>query len=211
MKARDPQSVSGQRWGTAIVVAWIMSCQPRPETAAPLVIDLPPPAPLTDTTEPSEPTPEDSTRDLAGPVGCDWSLGFVSPNCFFFSGPLDLGRDDALGDRADWESRGHRVRLRFSEDVVFAWSQQGSRARLERRSRHDHGGPWEVLEVLELARHGSAMVGSYHYEECQLGEDMNCPGHCTISAQVTVLPAERGFESARESGGAAGAAGAGGR
>ena len=120
-----------------------------------------------------------------------WATPARTRTCFFFSGPGDLGRDDHLGARAQLTWRGSRVTLDFG-GPRFTGTVRGDAVTLERRSTHEFGRPWQVTERIvgrlgDVTRGGRTCRGlraHYRYEECPVGGD--CPGDCTIDADLTV-------------------------
>lgn len=126
------------------------------------------------------------TGDTA-PVHVGWSGITRSPTCWFFSGPGDLGRDDHLGDTAEWSRNADRVTLRFGP-VVFGGTIAGDRVSLRRVSDHASGAGWRVTETIEgtLAREGCPrLIARYHYDECETSVGP-CPGQCHIDAAIVI-------------------------
>jgi hypothetical protein len=109
----------------------------------------------------------------------EWLDVTPTPECFFFAGPLDLGRDEPLGVRA--ERRGAALAL---GGFVFEPTSGG----YERTSTHDFGGPWEVTQRLKGRWRGDVFQGTYTYEEQAVGEPV---GACRIDAVVRVRLPER--------------------
>lgn len=131
----------------------------------------------------------------SGPVRVRWASITRTQTCWFFSGPGDLGRDDHLGESAQWSRIGDRVSLRFDR-AVFEGTIAGGRVSLRRVSRHAEGAGWSVTETIEgtlAATPGSSggadgcatLVGRYHYDECDTAGGA-CPGHCHIDAAITI-------------------------
>ncbi len=129
-----------------------------------------------------QPAPE-----LTGPVRVTWTVQSRSENCFFFSGPLDLGRNDHLGSEAIWAEHAGRVTLSFG-DHVFEGARSGSAVELKRASQHQYQGPWRADESLAVAQQGATAAGRYEYHECNLGDEAECPGRCTIVAKILIAP-----------------------
>lgn len=133
-------------------------------------------------------TPECRAFDgSSGPVRLAWSGITRTPRCWFFSGPGDLGRDDHLGDTAEFTRSGDRASLRFGP-VLFEGTVLGDRVALRRVSDHSSGARWRVTETIEgtIARDGCArLLGRYHYDECDTSTD-SCPSQCHIDAAIAI-------------------------
>jgi hypothetical protein len=121
-------------------------------------------------------------------VDAGWGRPTSSNSCFFFSGPYDLGRDDHLGNAAQYQRQGDQVTVRFG-NLVFTGQARGDRVRLRRVSDHSYGSTWTVTEVIDarfVQSNGCTVLrGTYRYNECDTSRPQSCPGTCTISAPVT--------------------------
>lgn len=126
----------------------------------------------------------------SGPVRVRWASITRTQSCWFFSGPGDLGRDDHLGESAQWSRTGDRVTLRLG-GAAFEGTIAGARVSLRRVSRHAEGAGWIVTETIEgtLDTVGESacatLVGRYHYDECDSAGGA-CPGHCHIDSAITI-------------------------
>lgn len=102
-----------------------------------------------------------------------------APDCFYFSGPGDLGRDDHLGDSATYDGSS----LRFAGDLVFVQDSSGA---LVRVANHQYEGTWMTRETITLSPAGGGFAGTYHYDE--FGDGGATPSACHLDAQVELAP-----------------------
>lgn len=112
----------------------------------------------------------------------DWSDIQTTDGCFFFSGPLDIGRDDHLGSTAIVRT-GHQREVSFG-DNRFVGPATGDA--VLRSSVHSFNGEWEVRERLQGSWTGRSFAGTYRYEE-QPESDAHA-GRCVITANVRIRP-----------------------
>lgn len=101
-----------------------------------------------------------------------------NPDCFYFSGPGTLGRDDQLSGP---------VTL-VGDTLTFAGGQQFERdadGSFLRSSTHEFEGTWTTRERITLSPTSEGFGGAYRYDE--FAPDSS-PSGCGINAQVTVLP-----------------------
>ena len=111
-----------------------------------------------------------------------WADVVPTPGCFFFSGPLDLGRDTHLGSGAELVLEGGVARLAFDPQTVFIQVSEGV---LVRRGSYPHGGStWTTEETITGRYEGLRFTGSYRYQECDPAGAEPCPGRCTITATL---------------------------
>lgn len=110
-------------------------------------------------------------RDVVAPSGC-----------FYFSGPLDHGRDDHLGEVAMFDGQV----LRFPPALDFIVQPGGTELVLVRDSPHEYSGTWRVRETITLVPSGAGFVGRYHYDEFDPGSPS--PGTCHIDARIELWP-----------------------
>jgi hypothetical protein len=136
--------------------------------------------------------------DVAGPreLSVTWSKVSRAGGCFFFSGPVGLGRDTQLGDHARWEQTGTSAALVFGP-ARFVGDTSRKPVVLARSALHDFHGPWRITETIvgswtkpaplaQTIMQGECpeFEGTYAYQECNEGNAAECPGRCTISAQI---------------------------
>jgi hypothetical protein len=153
------------------------------ERIAALRARLRPPAP--------QPAPAPSVPSMPPqmtPVAVAWQVTSSTPSCFFFSGPGNLGRQDHLGNAAQWAASGPSVSLSFAGGLTFVGTRSGPQISLSRRSTHTYSGSWIVDETIVGSFTGNTFVGTYSYAECEAGNARNCPTNCTIRAQVSAVP-----------------------
>jgi hypothetical protein len=122
---------------------------------------------------------------LSGPVQITWRIENRTPNCFFFSGPFELGARDHLGISAEWIESGDRVTLKFG-DHAFTGRRRAATIELERHSSHEYEGPWRADETIVLEQRGATAKGQYEYHECNLQNAGECPGKCAIVSGIWV-------------------------
>jgi len=137
--------------------------------------DVPAPAPASPE---ATPTPEAPYATLTA----QWSRLRTQPNCFYFSGPE--GRDNRLVGPVTVERAGTAVTLHIGGATFTGTYERGELA-LTRRSRHDHGGAWTVVETIRGRYLEHIMRARYHYEECPVGGP--CPSRCTLHADLTFV------------------------
>ncbi len=106
-----------------------------------------------------------------------------TPSCFYFSG--HRGRDIQLAGNATVTTSGTEVTINFQQ-TVFRGTLTDGGFEVSRRGRHEFGGKWTVDEKIRGTFAGGGVVGRYHYEECEDGD--NCPGICTIDAELSLKP-----------------------
>jgi hypothetical protein len=131
-----------------------------------------------------EPAAADVTTgsEAEGPASYNVTFSGVTAdaaNCFYFSGPGDLGRNNQLGNSATYDGSS----LRFAGDLVFVLDSSGA---LVRVANHEYEGTWMSRETITLSPAGGGFVGSYHYDEFEGGS--TTPGACHIDAQVQLAP-----------------------
>lgn len=124
------------------------------------------------------------------PLRVQWSDVKATEGCFFFSGPA--GRDDRLvgSARITRDPSGVIVTIAKAE---FRGVVRDQRLVATRTSKHDFGGAWIVTETLRGRYSDGAFVGSYSYEECEVGkqkgvEAETCPDRCRIAATLALRP-----------------------
>ncbi len=137
---------------------------------------------------PQRPPQRRERRRRQGPnADIEWTNSTGTNGCFFFSGPGQYGRDDHLGERAQWTESGSTVTLDFGNGVVFAGQRSGDTFALRRTSSHTFGSTWTTDEMLMLTASGhDDFNGSYSYAECDTADPATCPGHCVITSHVHV-------------------------
>ena len=173
-----------RRWLSSLVtLSWAMACagEARP-------LQAPTPAPRRDAG--AVPTPDATPRALAPPPSARegavlWGNIRTTEECFFFSGPLELGRDARLGDQAGIEGRGDALVLSMGE-ARFLGSELGDQLSVERVQNHRHEGEWSVTERIEARWEQGELRGHYRYEECDLTGTQGCPTRCTIDADFSI-------------------------
>jgi hypothetical protein len=134
------------------------------------------------------------TRELA----VTWTNVSRTGGCFFFSGPVGLGRDTQLGDHARWEQSGTSAALVFGT-ARFVGDPSRKPIVLARGARHDFNGPWRITETIvggwtkpaplaQTIMQGDCpeFEGTYGYQECNEGNPAECPGRCVISAKISL-------------------------
>ena len=110
-----------------------------------------------------------------------WSNIDKIETCFYFSGPFD-GRDDSLDGEIAFGV--HEGELHVSiGDVELVGPIHDGEVTLRRAPTHQYEGSWTVTETITGTYDGATLRGRYRYEECGPGEV--CPGHCTLTADLT--------------------------
>ncbi len=136
--------------------------------------------------EPPAGTVPRATPTTPGPYQIHWSNVEAVDNCFFFSGPD--GRDDRLVGEVRVETvelEGSALRIRIGE-TVFEGTYVSGTIDLVRDSTHEFDGTWKTHETLRGRQIEGELRATYRYEECELATG-ECPGRCTITADVTIL------------------------
>lgn len=129
----------------------------------------------------ARPGPVPSRRTLP----LTWRAGSATQGCFFFSGPLDHGRDTHLGASATMSVRGQTATLDFGGGVVFQGTLRGDQVSLTRRATYEYGGTWTTTERISGTYSGNFLRASYAYQECDNARQQSCPGTCRIQAGVS--------------------------
>ena len=117
-----------------------------------------------------------------------WGTPTTTPGCFFFSGPMEIGRDDQLGASATWTEQNGRVSLMFGPEIVFRGRRVGQQVILSRQSLHEYDSQWKVSEKLEGTVAGRVLEARYTYRECDKAHPKDCPGRCRVRAGVSLEP-----------------------
>ncbi len=114
----------------------------------------------------------------------DWVVTQQTASCFFFSGPLNVGRDTHLGATAQLSLFGAQVTLTFSDSIRFSGELVDGRLELSRHAAYsDSGETWKVTERIRGTLTGNTLVATYTYNECP-STAATCPSHCAVSAVV---------------------------
>ncbi len=152
------------RWLAALgLIACDPSTAPRDEPApvVPVVVSKPKPT---------------------APLRIRWVDVRDTPPCFYFSGPD--GRDDKLiGDvTVDRAELGDGNIALTINGVTFRGVFRDRELTVKRTSEHTFGGAWTATEEIHGTFVDSTLIGTYSYRECE--HDNQCPGHCTIDADI---------------------------
>lgn len=116
---------------------------------------------------------------LPGLGNVTWDDLRATEGCFFFSGPMELGRDDHLGVQAD-VALGPVVTVSFGPHVF-----RGAQGEpLVRQSGHHFGGTWSVRETLQGEWDADGFAGTYRYQERERGAAEW--GRCAITAHLNI-------------------------
>jgi hypothetical protein len=108
-----------------------------------------------------------------------WDDIRATEGCFFFSGPLELGRDDHLGVEATI-TPGPVTTVAFGPHTF-----RGPRGEpLVRESGHDFQGAWVVRESLRGTWSADGFAGTYRYQEREHRDEGW--GRCAITAHVSI-------------------------
>lgn len=129
-----------------------------------------------------ESTAVTSGGEAEGPVAYHVTFSGVTAdtaNCFYFSGPGDLGRNNQLGDSATYDGSS----LRFAGDLVFIQDSSGA---LVRVANHEYEGTWMTRETITLSPQADHFMGTYHYDE--FGDGGTTPSQCHIDARIELAP-----------------------
>lgn len=121
-----------------------------------------------------------------------WERVQKAPGCAYFSGPAGASGEEVLGASADLVVAGDGASLAFEGGATFEGRRLGRLVTVGRRTlRSRGGGRWVVEEVIAGTLEEGVLTATYHYEECEEARRAECPGPCTLSAELRVTLARR--------------------
>lgn len=117
-----------------------------------------------------------------------WANIATTAGCFYFAGPFDHGTESSYRDRARLQRDGQVLEIRLG-DALFRGLEGVDGYVLSRTSEYeqpDGGERWATTETITGDFDSrQTFRGRYSYEECKVGAP-ECPGRCTLSADLSV-------------------------